>query len=256
MTKALRIGILGDFNPEFRSHHTINDSLQHASTKLGTKVASEWIPTPSLEKPSSDEVLAPFDALWASSGSPYQSMTGMLRGIQFAREQDWPFLGTCGGCQYTLIEVARNVIGLADADTAENNSASKNIVIYPVSCAVPNQAANAPKLSGRQGEIKLRPGSVLQSLYQAEIVEEEFFCNYEINPEYEYCSMEAGLPIVARSANGEPRALESPTHRFFVATLFQPQLSSTAKKPHPVILGFLKAAVEFVKDKPEAKILG
>ena len=96
----------------------------------------------------------------------------------------------------------------------------------------------------------------MQSLYQAEIVEEEFFCNYEINPEYEYCSMEAGLPIVARSANGEPRALESPTHRFFVATLFQPQLSSTAKKPHPVILGFLKAAVEFVKDKPEAKILG
>jgi CTP synthase (UTP-ammonia lyase) len=256
MAKALRIGILGDFNSEFRSHHAVNDSLQHASRKLGTKVESEWIPTPSLEKLSSDEALAAFDGLWASPGSPYQSMTGMLRGIQFAREQDWPFLGTCGGCQYALIEVARNVIGLADADTAENNSGSKNIVIYPVSCVVPNQAPGAPKLSGRQGEIRLRPGSILQALYQSEIVEEEFFCNYEINPEYEYCSMEAGLPIVARSANGEPRALESPTHRFFVATLFQPQLSSTASKPHPVILGFLKAAAEFAKDKPEAKILG
>jgi CTP synthase (UTP-ammonia lyase) len=256
MTKALRIGILGDFNAEFRSHHAINDSLQHASGKLGMKVESEWIPTPSIDKPSSDEILAAFDGLWASPGSPYQSMTGMLRGIQFAREQDWPFFGTCGGCQYALIEVARNVIGLADADTAENNSNSKNIVIYPVSCAVPNRDPNAPKLSGRLGEIKLRPGSILQSLYQAEIVEEEFFCNYEINPEYEYCSMEAGLPIVARSANGEPRALESPTHRFFLATLFQPQLSSTEKHPHPVIIGFLKAAAEFVKDKPEAKILG
>src|SRR5581483_889426 len=256
MDKALRIGILGDFNSEFRSHHAINDSLQHASAKLGAKVESEWIPTPSLEKPSSDEVLAAFDGLWASSGSPYQSMAGMLRGIQFAREQDWPFLGTCGGCQYTLIEVARNVIGLTDADTAENNSASKNIIIYPVACAVPDRVPGTPKLSGRQGQIKLRPGSIMQSLYNADVVEEEFFCNFEINPEYEYCSIEAGLPIVARSANGEPRALESPSHRFFVATLFQPQLSSTAKKPHPVILGFLKAAAEFVKDKPEAKILG
>src|SRR5262244_3279477 len=256
MAKALRIGIMGDFNPEFPSHHAINDSLQHASTKLGTKIDPEWIPTPSLEKPSSDEVLATFDGLWACSGSPYNSMLGMLRGIQFAREQDWPFLGTCGGCQYTLIEVARNVIGLADADTAENKTDSKNIVIYPVSRAVPNRAPDAPKLSGRQGEIKLRPGSLLQSLYGTEVVEKEFFCNYEINPEYEYCSMEAGLPIVARGSNGEPRALESPSHRFFVATLFQPHLSSTPKKPHPVILGFLKAAAEFMKDKPEVKILG
>jgi len=256
MAKVLRIGIMGDFNAEFRSHHAINDSLQHASTKLGTKIDPEWIPTPSLEKPSSDEVLATFDGLWASSGSPYNSMLGMLRGIQFAREQDCPFLGTCGGCQYTLIEVARNVIGLADADTAENKTDSKNIVIYPVSRAVPNRAPDAPKLSGRQGEIKLRPGSLLQSLYGTEVVEKEFFCNYEINPEYEYCSMEAGLPIVARGSNGEPRALESPSHRFFVATLFQPHLSSTPKKPHPVILGFLKAAAEFMKDKPEAKILG
>jgi CTP synthase (UTP-ammonia lyase) len=68
--------------------------------------------------------------------------------------------------------------------------------------------------------------------------------------------MEAGLPTVARGANGEVRAIESPTHRFFVATLFQPQLSSTAQKPHPLISGFLKAAAEFVKEKPEANILG
>src|SRR5581483_11798866 len=164
------------------------------------------------------------------------------------------FLGTCGGCQYTLIEVARNVIGLTDADTAENNSASKNIIIYPVACAVPDRVFGTSKLSGRQGQIKLRPGSILQSLYNVDVVEEEFFCNFEINPEYEYCSMEAGLLIVARSANGEPRALESPSHRFFVVTLFQPQLFSTVKKFYSVILGFLKAAAEFVKDKFEAKI--
>jgi len=255
MSSCARIGILGDFNTEFKSHHAINASLEHAAGKLRIKVESEWLPTPSLAKPSAQEKLATFDGLWASPGSPYQSMEGMLRGIQFAREQNWPFLGTCGGFQYTLIEVARNVIGLADADTAENNSASKNIVIYPVACAVPGRAPGAPKLSGRMGEIRLRPGSFLQSYYQQDVVEEEFFCNFEINPEYEYCSMEAGLPTVARGPNGETRAIESPSHRFFLATLFQPQLSSTAENPHPVVVEFVKAAAEFAKNKPEAKIL-
>jgi CTP synthase (UTP-ammonia lyase) len=255
MSSAVRIGILGDFNSEFRSHHATNESLQHAAKKLGIQVDSEWLPTPSLTKQSADETLAKFDGLWASPGSPYKSMDGMLRGIQFAREQDWPFLGTCGGFQYTLIEVARHVIGLEDADTAENNSGSKHIVIYPVACAVPDRSPGAPKLSGKLGEIKLRPGSFLHTIYEQDVVEEEFFCNFEINPEYEYCSMEAGLPTVARGPSGEIRAVESPTHRFFLATLFQPQLSSTPEKPHAVVLAFVQAAMKFSKDKPEAEIL-
>jgi len=255
MSSATRIGILGDFNPEFRSHRATGESLQHAANRLGHKLEFEWLPTPSLAKPSADEVLARFDGLFASAGSPYKSMDGMLHGIRFAREQDWPFLATCGGFQYALIEVARNVIGLADADTAENNSGSKHIVIYPVACAVPDRTPGAPKLSGRVGEIRLRPGSFLQSFYKQDVVEEEFFCNFEINPDYEYCSMEAGLPTVARGPAGEMRGIESPSHRFFLATLFQPQLSSTPEKPHPVIIEFVKAAVKFASDKPEPKIL-
>ena len=89
----------------------------------------------------------------------------MLKGIEFARRRDWPLLATCGGFQYALIEFARNVVGIADADTAENNSGSKNIVIYPVACAVPNRKKDAPKLSGAVPEIRLRPGSYLQSFY-------------------------------------------------------------------------------------------
>jgi CTP synthase (UTP-ammonia lyase) len=253
---SVRIGILGDFNPEFRSHHATPDSLQHAARKLDLKVESEWIPTPSLIGSDAEKTLESFDALWASPGSPYKSFDGMLKGIEFARRRDWPFLGTCAGFQYALIEFARNVLGIADADSAENNSGSKNIVIYPVACAVSNRKGDAPKLSGMVPEIRLRPGSYLQSFYgKKEIVTEEFFCNFEVNPEYEWCAMEAGFPVVARGSQGEIRAIESPAHRFFIATLFQPQLSSTEKNPHPLVTAFVQAAAVWTHQKLDDAVL-
>jgi CTP synthase (UTP-ammonia lyase) len=253
----VRIGILGDFNTESRSHHAINDALQHAARKLKIKVESEWVSTPSLTNDEGLKKLETFDGLWASPGSPFKSFDGMLRGIEFARRHDWPFLGTCAGFQYAFIEFARNVLHIADADSAENNSGSKNIVIYPVACAVPNRKGDAPKLSGAVPEIRLRPGSYLQSFYgkDKDTVTEEFFCNFEINPEFEWAAMEAGFPVVARGPQGEIRAIESPTHRFFVATLFQPQLSSTEKKPHPIVLAFVHAAEDWSKKKLDDSVL-
>jgi CTP synthase (UTP-ammonia lyase) len=257
VSAAVRIGILGDFNPEFPSHHATNDSLQHAARKLDLKIDSEWIPTPSLANPDAETILESFDGLLASPGSPYKSFDGMLKGIEFARRRDWPFLGTCGGFQYALIEFARNVLGITDADTAENNSGSKNIVIYPVACAVTGRKSGAPKLSGKVPEIRLRPGSYLQSFYgkKEDVVTEEFFCNFEVNPEYEWATMEAGFPVVARGTQGEIRAIESPVHRFFIATLFQPQLSSTEKKPHPVVLAFVQAAASWGRNKLDDSVL-
>ena len=255
VTEPVRIGILGDFNPEFRSHHATNDSLQHAARKLGMTMESVWLATPSLLEPNAAAILESFDGLWASPGSPYQSFDGMLKGIEFARVHDWPFLATCGGFQYTLIECARNVLGLKDATTAEEDPKAKNIIIYPVACAVPNRAGDAPKLSGRVSEIRLRPGSYLAGYYGKETVEEEFFCNYEVNPDFEWTAMEAGFPVVARGAQEECRAIESPVHRFFIATLFQPQLSSKDKKPHPLVLAFVQAAADWSRKKLDALIL-
>ena len=257
VSDPVRIGILGDFNAEFRSHHATNDALQHAARKLGMKVESQWLSTPSLTKPDAEKVLETFDGIWASPGSPYKSFDGMLKGIQFARVRDWPFLGTCGGFQYAFIEFARHVLNIADADSSENNSGAKNIIIYPVACAVPDRKNNAPKLSGAVPEIRLRPGSYLQSFYGKDqgTVTEEFFCNFEINPEFEWTTMEAGFPVVARGPQGEIRAIESPSHRFYVATLFQPQLSSTEKNPHPVVLAFLQAAADWGKKKLDDSVL-
>ena len=255
MSDAVRIGILGDFNADFRSHHATNEALQHASAKLNLPVESGWISTPSVLEPNAQKMLESVDGIWAAPGSPYKSFDGMLKGIEFARRRDWPFLGTCGGFQYALIECARNVLGIKDADTAENNSGSKNIVIYPVACAVPDRAQDAPKLSGPIPEIRLRPGSYLQSFYMKDTVVEEFFCNFEVNPDYEWAAMEAGFPVVARGPQGEIRAIESPTHLFYIATLFQPQLSSKPKKPHPLVLAFVQAAMDWNRKRLDDSIL-
>src|SRR5256886_5783400 len=254
---SVRIGILGDFQPKAPNLPAIEKSLQHASAKLQIAVEEKWIPTPSILESNAQKMLESFDGIWAAPGSPYKSFEGMLKGIEFARRRDWPFLGTCGGFQYAFIEFARNVLNIKDADSAENNSGSKNIIIYPVACAVPDHKGKTPKLSGAIPEIRLRPGSYLQSFYgkDKETATEEFFCNFEINPEFEWCTMEAGFPVVARGAQGEIRAIESPTHRLFLATPFPPQLPSTEKKPHPIVLAFLQAAADWGKKKLDDSVL-
>jgi CTP synthase (UTP-ammonia lyase) len=253
---AVRIGIFGDYDPASPTLPAVEQSISHAAEQLKLTTEATWLPTPSLLQPDLDVKLEAFDGLWAAPGSPYRSSDGMLRGIEFARSRNWPFLGTCGGFQYALIECARHVLGMKDADSAENNPASGQIVISPVACAVPGPPGNLPRLSGTVVGIRLRPGSYLHSFYQKDVIEEEFFCNYEVNAEFEWAFVEAGFPVVARGEGNEPRAIECEGHRFFIATLFQPQLSSQRKKPHPVIVEFLRAAAKWKAQKLEDAVLG
>lgn len=92
--KPIRVGILGDFHPEYHSHLATNESLQHAAHAIGREVHSEWVPTPSLLDAGAGKSLARFDALWISPGSPYNSMPGMLAGIECARLGHWPVIAT------------------------------------------------------------------------------------------------------------------------------------------------------------------
>jgi CTP synthase (UTP-ammonia lyase) len=94
MGEAIRIGIMGDFEPAYHSHFATNAALYDAATKLKVPLELRWLPTPSLEGPDAKKLLARWDGLIASPGSPYKSFNGMLRGIEFARSQNWPFVGT------------------------------------------------------------------------------------------------------------------------------------------------------------------
>ena len=91
---TLRIGVIGDFNPEFHSHPATNRAIERAAAKLAVGVAVEWVPTPSLVGQDVEAILSPYDGLWLAPGSPYASMPGALRGACFARTRGWPFTGT------------------------------------------------------------------------------------------------------------------------------------------------------------------
>ncbi|HET7841870.1 MAG TPA: hypothetical protein VFM21_09705 [Terriglobia bacterium] len=139
-------------------------------------------------------------------------------------------------------------MGIEDADSGEHASRSKNIVIAPVSCAVPNRAPDAPKLSG-EGTIRIAPGTQLHRIYERTETREEYFCNYEVSPDFEGRFIAAGLRVSGRGAQNEIRAVELPGNRFYLATLYQPQLSSTPERPHPVIRAFLEAAESFQESR-------
>ncbi len=94
MSQTIRVGIIGDFNPESRFHAATNEALEHAAKSLSVGVDFSWLPTQSLEGKSGRKTLAQFDALWCSPGSPYRSMDGAVQSIRFAREMGWPFIGT------------------------------------------------------------------------------------------------------------------------------------------------------------------
>ena len=94
MNETLRIGIIGDFNPESRYHHATNDSIRHAAETLSLPVEISWLPTFELESDHTTNWLGSFDGLWCAPGSPYASMQGALNGIHYAREKGIAFIGT------------------------------------------------------------------------------------------------------------------------------------------------------------------
>ena len=137
---------------------------------------------------------------------------------------------------------------MSDADSAENNSGSSHYVVTPLSCSLPNRREGGPKASGEEC-LRIVPGSRLHSICGSEDHSEQYYCNYGVNEEYEKQFQASGLRVSARGMQGETRAVELPDHRFFIATLFQPQLSSRPESPHKFWLAFLRAAMQFHKSR-------
>jgi len=235
VNESIRIGIIGDFNPDNPTHVKTNLALGHAANLLQAEVAVAWVPTMEIEEHGPEAVLGACDGLWCSPGSPYRSMEGALRGIRFARENGAPFIGTCGGYQHAVIEFARNVLGFAEADHEESNPYASVLFVSKLVCSVFDKTLL----------IKLKPGSAARKYIGRDQISEHYYCNFGLNPEFRNQIEDGGMVISGEDPDGEARVLELPDHPFFIATLFLPQDSSTKEQPHPLIAAFLKAASEF-----------
>lgn len=140
------------------------------------------------------------------------------------------------------------MLKLSDADTVENMTDTDNPVITPIACALPNRPEGGPKMYGRD-PVRVLPGTRLREWVGSDEMVGDYFCNYGVNGEYERRFAEAGMKVSARGGSGEIRAVELAGHRFYVATLFQPQLQSSKEKPHPVVKAFVEECERFREER-------
>jgi CTP synthase (UTP-ammonia lyase) len=226
------IAVVGDHQPGNRTHDAIGPAVSHAdgaSDREGS-TAVEWVGT----EQAHDLPLAALDryaGFWIAPGSPYRSMDGALRVIRYAREADRPLLGTCAGFQHIVIELARDVLGIADAAHAESDPDAPNLFVTLLSCS----------LVGESMTVTLRTGTLAARLYREPTTTERYYCNFGLDPARVGALEAAGMVVSATDQDGEPRVIELPDHRFFLGTLFVPQTSSAPGAAHPVVAGFVEA---------------
>lgn len=229
----MRIGLIGDRNDEVRAHRAIPVAIVRVGERLGVQVEEAWLPTSRIPLVP-DYVLGALDGLWCVPSSPYASMERALAAIQFARENGVPFLGTCGGFQHALIEYARNVAGLEQAEHAEENPESDSLVVTELACS----------LVGQSGRVRIDPDARAAEWYGGLEGTEEYVCSYGLNPEHRALFEIGPLRIVGWDEAGDPRVVELADHPFFIATLFQPELRSEGEGVHPLVVSFVKACMK------------
>jgi CTP synthase (UTP-ammonia lyase) len=227
------LAIVGDFNSSNSSHIATHDAITHSSAALGIPVEYRWVGTEDLAGPDGVSRLQGFNGVWIAPASPYKSMDGALSAIRTARERRIPLLGTCGGFQHIILEYARNVLGVADAQHEETEPDASRLFISRLACS----------LVGRRMTVNFRPGSLVARLYGRTGAQEQYRCNFGVNPDYLDTLRSGALRIVGSDDDGVVRVVELAEHPFFVGTLFVPQLTSTPSAPHPVVSGFLRACL-------------
>ena len=220
-----QIAILGDENTAYPSHIELNA----ARLQLAPEVATTWVPTDS----ESARDLSDFDAVWLAPGSPYASDTNVYAAIQWAREGNVPFLGTCGGLQYAVIEFFRNVLGNRDASHAESDGADASNVVTLMACSV----------HGQEREVRPVAGSWFAALTADRPFLGMHYCNYAPSAAAVADLESAGMTVEALADDAGAEVLRLPANDFYVLSLFQPQIGALAGKPlHPLLLAFVRAA--------------
>ncbi len=256
-SNEVKIAFVGKYVDLKESYKSLTEAIVHAGAALDTRVELKWIDSEKLENMESIEVFKDLNGILVAGGFGYRGVEGKIKAIKHARENKIPFLGICLGMQLALVEFARNVLGLKDANSSEFDKNCKNPIVYLIDEFIDAngkkqiRTAKTP-LGGtmRLGsyECGIKPNSLLSKIYNnKKSVKERHRHRYEANPKYRKDFESNGL-VVSGESEDLIEVIELKTHPFFLAVQFHPEFTSRLERVNPVIYSFIKAAGEYEKN--------
>ena len=238
---TVTIGICGKYTALRDSYASVTEALTHAGAHLETGVTIKFIDTRSEHV---SNALAGCDGIIVPGGFGSDGVDGKIEAIRIAREKRIPYLGICYGLQLAVVEFARNVCGLKDAQTTEINQMTANPIIDLMQHQKGLHNKGATMRLGEYPAV-LRNGSIVAKLYGALEARERHRHRYEVNPEYHSILEQHGLVISGKSPDGRlAEFIELPDHPYFVATQAHNELTSRLEQPNPLFVGLVRAAIE------------
>jgi CTP synthase len=238
------IAIAGKYVEYEDSYKSLKEALVHGSLKYNLKLSVTWIEAEGLEQPDYEQQLRGYDGILVPGGFGKRGIEGMLNAIRYARERHVPYFGICLGMQTACIEYARNVCGLAAANSSEFDPATPHRVIYKL-----RELTGVEEMGGtmRLGAwtCLLEPSSLAAKCYGHTEISERHRHRYEFNREYEALLTGAGLNITGTTPDGTyVEIVEIPGHPFFLGCQFHPEFKSKPLEPHPLFAEFIRASYE------------
>jgi CTP synthase len=243
-SQEVEIGLVGKYVELHDAYKSIAESFIHAGAVNDCKVKIRWIHSEKINAENVEETLAGVKGILVAPGFGHRGIEGKLKAIEYARTNNIPFFGVCLGMQMAVIEFARNVLNMTDANSTEMDSATP----YPVIDLMDSQKSVTDKGGTmRLGAYKceLKEGSKAYEAYGRKEIEERHRHRYEFNNSYREVFEKAGM--IATGINPDlnlVEIIEIPNHKWFLGTQFHPEYKSTVSNPHPLFVSFVKACLK------------
>lgn len=246
--KKVNVAIVGKYVKLEDSYLSVVESIKHAAYENGVKADIKFIDCETVTNRNAKEKLQGIDGIIVPGGFGGRGIEGKIHTVKYARENNIPFLGICLGMQMAVVEFARDVLNIKDANSLEFDEKTKNPVIH-----IMESQKNITKKGGtmRLGAYPciLKKSSLASKLYKTEEISERHRHRYEFNNEYRKEMEDNGMTISGTSPDGElVEIVEIKNHPYFIASQFHPELKSRPDKPHPLFVGLLKAAKKKIEE--------
>ncbi|RLF54437.1 MAG: CTP synthetase [Thermoplasmata archaeon] len=251
LREEVKVGIVGKYFDIgsfklFDSYISVIEAIKHASWKNGFRPRIEWIDSKDFEKDKRKlKILDELDAVVVPGGFGLSGIEGKIRAIEYCRTNNIPYLGLCLGMQLAVVEFARNVCNLKDANSTEidENTPHPVITCLPEQIEILRESRYGASMRLGSYPAHLKKGTLVHKLYGKDIVYERHRHRYEVNPDYVEILEKNGMVFSGKSPDGKlMEFLELPDHRFFVATQAHPEFKSRPMKPSPLFDGLIRSA--------------